>query len=189
MASHFRASELVVEFNGNLNQNFLFKPLMETLRGRWMISRVRYGDTGNLSSMPDIPGQYLCVDVKGKSFRVVDPLSFEENEPILRKANGILEQKNIGRGKSRARDEIKKENQTDSEIKSLLWQVLELADTGKLTVIQGTLPTRKQVLDMPGGLKIRYATTNQKTKKFVEGEELRDLEERHGIFRQGELVK
>ena len=189
MPNHFRSAELVAEFNGNLNQTFLFKPLMETLRGRWMVSRVRLGDTGALSGMPDIPGQMIAIDVKNKSYRVVDPLGFEENEQVLHKANSITEAKNIGRGKMRPRDEINKSNLSDSAVKSLLWQLLELFDGNKVTIVQGTVPTRKQVLEMPGKLQLRYATTNQKTPKFAEDEEIRALEERYGIVRPGDLVK
>lgn len=189
MAGRFRSSELVVELNGSLNQNFLFKPLMENLRGRWMVSRVKLGDTGALSGMPDLPGQHICVDVKQKSLRVVDPLDFPENEQLLAKANGILEAKNVGRGKMRPRDEINKNNLNDNAMKGLLWQLLELYDTGKLTVVQGTMPTRKQVLEMPGKLQLRYATSNQKTDKFCSGEELAELEERYGVVKPGDLAK
>lgn len=189
MASNYRSSEIVLEFNGDLNQNFLFRPLMEEFRGRWAVARVKLADKGALSSMPDIPGQCICIDTKAKSVRVIDPLSFDSNEQLLATANSILEAKNIGRGKMRARDEISHQNLKDTTLKSLLWHVLEMYDGGNLTVVQGTPPTRKQVLDMPGKLQLRFSTTNQKTNKFTSDEELRDIEERYGIARVGDLQK
>lgn len=183
MPNHFRSTELVAEFNGPLNQNFLFKPLMEILRGRWMVRRVKLADTGKLSAMPDLPGQYIAIDVKAKTYRVVDPLGFPENEDVLQAANAIRDATNIGGGKAKPRPEIVKQNVKDSDMKSLLWQVLELFESGDLTVVQGTMPSRKQVLEMPGALKLRYATMNQKTDKMATEEELRDLDEQYGITR------
>lgn len=185
---HFKSNELVVEINTRLNQSVLFLPLMETLRGRWMISRVKLADTGALSGMPDLPGQHICIDVKNKSVRVVDPLGFEENAQMLNKANNLASAKSVGQVKQRPRDELVRNNMPDWELKSLLWQVLNLYDGDKVSVIQGNLPTRKQVLDMPGSLKTRYSTTNQKTSKFCVGEELQELEERYGVKRSGDLA-
>ena len=150
----FKSSEIVVQLGGPNNQYFFFRPLAMRLRGTWSRhSPCMEGQTSELlGGFPDIPGVMVAVDVQGKVLRAVDPLGFKEHAETLAKAQEL-------RGNhDRAWDTSLLRNLTPSDVKTALWELRGLVDDEVAKVVNGTLPGRDAILDMPGDLKIRWGT-------------------------------
>jgi hypothetical protein len=150
----FTASEIVIEVNTPLNNNLLFKPLSMTLRGRWDNSRAT-GDwdyESTYRNMPVVPGIYVCLDLKAKTLRAVDPLSFEENAGLLSqvKAAALKHQGEVGPA-----TEVRRERLTDTEVKTALWEMHQHVEEKHATMVRGEMPRRDEVLGMPGQLLLR----------------------------------
>jgi hypothetical protein len=85
-SSKISPNEIVIEVATKQNSNLLFHPLGSmTLRGRWDPSNVRldWDDDSPYRGLPLVPGIYICLDMKARTLRCVDPLDFEQNEGLL----------------------------------------------------------------------------------------------------------
>ena len=165
--------EIVIELAGKKNQQFMFKPLMVVLRGRWTQANVRQTSTNTeIANLPDVPGIMVAVDVKRKTLRAVDPLGFRENKTVLDEVNRIM-----GRwiGEGRAWDTMTKKNLPEWEIKTALWNMRQFLDEGK-AIERSTVkvPQREDILSMPGELKLRYffSSKDRDQTEFATEEEL-----------------
>lgn len=157
----WKHNELVVELVGSKNEYFLFRPLRTRLRGRWsrnnIVGMAVSGRAPEYANMPDIPGIHVCLDVKGRILQAIDPLGFPENKKILDEANRI---RKPWQGEGQPWNDMVSKSLTDSEIKSAMWYIAALHRTGKTRLVHGGVPDRKDILKMPGRLKIRYHHVN-----------------------------
>lgn len=175
---NYRSGEVAFEFGGKQNQRYLFKPLGMTLRGRWITSRIHQTSEIGFTAMPEIPGQVVAVNAKAKTVRVIDPLSFEENENLLEEANRVKE---AHFGRSRPHPTTELSDMTDSDVKSVLWCLLEHAENGDCQVVHGREPTRRDVLQMKGQLRLRYMDSSQSTPRYATPDEMARFKEREGL--------
>ena len=164
------AGEIVVEFVGPRNQHFTFKPLGMRLRGRWVTSNVRREATRtNFTLHPDIPGVFVCLNIKKKVVRVLDPLTWDEYENTLKDANRV---RGSFFSEGRGWEPVVKDRLTESEIKSILWDLVQRQEGGDLVVHHGEIPDRQSVLDRKGQLRLRYGILMDKESVFATEEEL-----------------
>ena len=174
----YRTTEVAFEFGGSRNQQFLFAPFGERLRGRWTTANMNGESSIGFSAMPDIPGQAVAVDLSNKSVRIVDPLGFDENERILSEANNV---KAAYFGTSRPKDTSEFTDLATEDLKSVLWALLDAVDAGDARLVHGAAPTREDVLGLPGRLRLRYFDSSQKTDKYASQEEIERFKEKYGI--------
>jgi len=147
--------EIVIEIATKQNSNVLFHPLGSvTLRGRWDPSNVRldWDDDSPYRGLPLVPGIYVCLDVKGRTLRGVDPLGLEQNEGLLEtvKACAKADQGEVG-----PMLETRLERLNETEIKTALYRMWEAVDSKHAVVVQGEFPKREVILAMPGQLLLR----------------------------------
>jgi hypothetical protein len=144
----------VPEEYGPVNTQFFCKLFKAVLRGKWSSVGLT-GQTSalNLTSMPEIPGIHIAVDLKRKRIRALDPLAWAEHEETLARANAI--RSFITGYEGRPWDDMVISNATDTEIKTALWEMANWVKAKKANVIAGHLPPPEKVLELDGGLIVR----------------------------------
>ena len=162
---------------GPTNSNFLVKFFGAILRGRFAVSDIPNASSSNgYANMPVIPGIYVVISPKRKKLLAIDPLGFPENGHILRQANAIREPMEGKR--FRAWDDMVIENATATEIKTALMELRGYLDDKSARVIDGDMPSVKEILAMNGEVKVRYNflktvdATGEKESPFATQEEL-----------------
>jgi hypothetical protein len=169
----WKPGEIVVEFAGKKNQYFTMKSLAMRLRGRWVTSNVRREAVRtNFTLHPDIPGIYVCLDIKSKTIRLIDPLEWDEYKDTLEDANRV---RGTYFNKGRAWPTTVKEDLTAPEIKSILGEVLEREKGGDLVVHHGEIPGKQAVLERKGKLRVRYGTPLEGEDYYATEEEMEKL--------------
>ena len=164
----FTASEIVIEVDpvskpsriGSRrpptakNNYLLFKPLGIVLRGRWDNSRIQadYDYESPYRFMPIVPGMYICLDVKARTLRAVDPLSFDENAELLSQvqASAHKDQGEVGPSPESRLDRL-----GDTEIKTALWEMYQHLEEKHCRLVRGEMPRRDEILALPGQLILR----------------------------------
>lgn len=165
----FGPNEIVVEVAVPRNCQYAFKaPLHMALRGRW--ERQNMAGVMNQDSpyqkLPTVPGMMVAVDIKARTIRAVDPLSFEENADLLAEVHRCC--KAAGEGDVGPQPESKLAGLTESEVKTALWHLWEMLNPGtgrdgkpkepKARPVKGDLPRKADILAMPGQLLLREGT-------------------------------
>jgi len=100
MAKHFKADDLVIEIDCPKGERFGFPPCendfgpQRRLRSRHDLTKLTPGARGHLgkiaSHMPKVPGQHVILNIGMQMGRLIDPLAWEENRPILDKIDGLI---------------------------------------------------------------------------------------------------
>ena len=158
MNDHWRPGEIVVEFIGGKNNYVLYKPLGERIRGRWAAAKmVGMHSKKGYMGIPVIPGLCLCLSIKGKTIRIVDPLSFPEYEDTLDAANRIIA---VHQKAMKPHEERIIEHLTDNNIKSHIWHMFTFHFAGKAKLHHGTMPTAEEIVSMPGGLTTKFTASS-----------------------------
>lgn len=100
MAKHFKADDLVIEIDTPKGERYHFGPCgndfgpQRYLRSRHDITKLTPGPRGHLgqiANMPPVPGQHVVLNVGTRTGRLVDPLNWEVNEPLLDKLDALIQ--------------------------------------------------------------------------------------------------
>jgi len=151
----------------------LLKVFDKSFRGRFSIaSLANPGDAGKYAGMPDIPGIHVCVNIKGRTIKAVDPLGFPEHKSTLDAANRI--KANVQGVTERPCDTSIINRATPTELKSALWEMRSYVDERQAVIIEGTLPSGEEILKMEGQLKIRQHTDALRVTHFEEGRPVKE---------------
>lgn len=159
-----------VEFADDWCRNFTITspPLAgQDIRGRWDTARMArrkwdgdkrrvgtrdFGTAGNRLPSP-IPGAMLAVNIRRKKIRLFDPLmESQEGKDILKDYNEVI--KDIpalrnGNSEIVGFDAIEYDV-TDDQLKTLLIELLRKKDSKCIDLIDGELPTAKQIDSLDG---------------------------------------
>lgn len=159
--------ELVNERLGGV----FFGPMGEWLRSRYRKSVLQKDEFIEATSLlpEEIPGIQITVDVQNKRIIVVDPLSLPSNKQILDKISSAMRSANGNAPPSGYFTWQPKENCTNSEIKTWLFEIRKLLDAptfqskewrdnpskkrgGPMAEIMngGKIPSRQEIEKMPG---------------------------------------
>lgn len=159
-----------VEFADDWCRNFTITtpPLAGLdIRGRWDTARMArrqwpgdrrrvgmrdFGTDGNKIPSP-IPGLMLAVDVRRKKVRLFDPLvESKEGKAILDDYNEIIKSiPALKQGDSKIVGiEAVEYDLTDDQMKTLLLELLRKKDSKCIDMIEGDLPTAKQIEQLDG---------------------------------------
>lgn len=171
----FSNTEIVIEMAGEKNQNFLFGSFEATLRGRWNPMLIRDTSTGtDYGSLPIIPGIYVAIDLKKRTLRAIDPLGFPENADALAAVDRVVGGHQGGR--RGPADTMTRNNMTETELKTGLWEMHQWVESNKAVVVNGTMPEPKEILALPGELLIRRHFVGENETPYATPEEITRLE-------------
>ena len=147
-----RATELVVEMGNDRNDNIMFPPTKDFLRGRWAPAGLAAGERSrgrDPHQLPITPGLYVVVNVKNRLLRIEDPLAQEQHRETLAKLNAVL------RGWGEQRRELCPTKEiraaTDEQLATWVHHLRYLVETGNARVIHGAELLDKQP---PGRVKV-----------------------------------
>ena len=133
--------EVTIEIAGPINENVLFPPLQERMRGRWEKRKLPLGDTGEIYKLPDIPGLYIRVDPRSKTLQMIDPLGLPENADLMKEiARKYKEIAGLGSdlsGDKRPREGVRKVVKNDDEVATWLYWMWRLVSEGMAVKISG----------------------------------------------------
>lgn len=142
-------SEVVIECCTPKNQDVMFQPTSETYRGNWSNAKIPGTEMRPaIRQMPEIPGIHIAVDKENRTCRTYDPL--DKDKDVWERINGILEENPHQFSKMKPWPEVLHEDCDDNQVKTWLWWMRRLVDSGKARVRTGELPTGDEILSMPG---------------------------------------
>lgn len=153
--AHWKPTELVVEVGTNANNDCVFNPLGDTLRGRWNPKNYPGASAraSTLMSAPEVPGMYVVLDPTKRTLRAIDPLSLPENRGLLDKLNNAV--KPVF-GQQGAREETIQSQLTDGQIKTALWEMYSMVSDGRGWLVHGQMPAPQKIMEMPGRVRRRF---------------------------------
>lgn len=155
--------QFTVEFADDWCRNFTITtpPIAgQNIRGRWDTSRMArrpqrmrdLGNAGNRIPSP-MPGAMLRVDVRRKKAVLFDPLvETDDGKKILAEYNAVIKSipaLRIGDDKISGFEAIEYEL-SDDQLVTLLYELLRKKDSKCIDVIEGELPTAKQIESLDG---------------------------------------
>jgi len=142
-----------IEIAGERNQNVICPFDKQKVRGR--MDRGNYGgaEPGDIvKKFPTIPGICFVVNTAKSMIRRFDPLASLDNASLLKRIASLQGDLTGSMGKA---EEAKLWTElTEDEIKNFTMWCLRLIDMKLAKVVKGTLPTFKQIRDMPGSFRI-----------------------------------
>jgi len=174
MKHNWKAQELVLEIDAE-NAMVQFTPLAQRLRGSWS---ARYAPSQSRKAryhqMPDVPGQMIVLNAKERYLKIVDPLGFqtEEMSRLLDEINAIKES---WQGKSGAHPTQVHKDLTDTQIKTFLWYMHQIHETGRGKLHNGRMPNARTILSMPGKLQTKFYSSMQDDRKYATDEEIESM--------------
>ena len=136
-----------LELGDDQNSQIRIFALQRTLRGRWSNRNVVVQH--NLSTMPDIPGIHLTVNLRESKITISDPLNGDKKlcQRIRAAENqATLTVSTAGRC---GIDTVETVLNTD-QMKTVLLELNGLVASNSATVIKGQMPEYKQIEEMPG---------------------------------------
>lgn len=162
-------AEFEVEFgNDEKNLNFMLPFFERRVRGAYSMSNVRR-NVGDMSGLPDHPGERLRIAPRKRAFHLYDPLK-DDKDKVLQ-INRILRGKIISMPKyDPATHQFPESKQTDvdiDKIKSMIWMVMQLHEQGNCKVTKGKIPTQDEFDKMPGDTLYDPFSTNRYKPKYA----------------------
>lgn len=152
----WKPGEIVIEFiRVKGNSEVQFKSLMMRVRGAWSPENMtaKTALKTGFHTIPPIPGQYIALDVNAKTVRVIDPLGFRENAPLLAE---IFAKTETWLGPMRPHDTSVLKPMSVDLVKTVLFEMWEWVEAGKARVINGTMPSKQEILERKANLRRRF---------------------------------
>jgi hypothetical protein len=157
--------EVVIELGGARNENVHYGPLRKTLRGAWNRYHLPPGTTAiegsGVLNIESVPGMYLCLDVAGRTLRVVDPLALRDFAHLLPLIN-----QNVSGG---AKDwkpvpSERYEKLSDDQLATQVYWFRRLVETGlaRIAQLNGDWPS------VAGRERVDWFNTNPQAKKYAD---------------------
>jgi hypothetical protein len=150
-------SQYAIEVAGPHNDNLIFSPLQQKLRGRWDMAKVSHRDKTEGMKMlalavSVIPGQVVALNVDKSIGRIVDPLNDKDGKAILDKCNGVFAQYREVFGGQHDPHPDTTHNLNVDQVKTWLYAMRRLVDSGLAVPVSGgnPLPELDQIRAMPG---------------------------------------
>jgi hypothetical protein len=148
-----------VEACGQNNEQWIYAPLREKLRGHWSWAKVGHKDKSEYAKVlsqaaPEVPGQCILIDTDKKELVVFDPLiETPEGQRVLAAMNGVNERFGAESGgkKTGAERSILK-LRDENEVKTHLHFMRLGIDEGLAKTPNGgeSLPSLEEIAAMPG---------------------------------------
>jgi hypothetical protein len=152
--------KVVIEIAGPRNESHTFKPLMRRLRGRWDTANVAQKDKAEslkaISTVHFIPGIHISLDVDKKTGVVFDPLAepkdggTPEGHAIWEKIKPIMSQYPSFFSPTKPWPQSVKENMSQDEIKTWLYEMARTVEAGYARVVSGELMSSEEARKLPG---------------------------------------
>jgi hypothetical protein len=162
-----RLGEIVIEMGDDRNRRFLYAPTGQELRGWWKKANL-IGMTMDqrMTQMPDLPGMYICLDCKRARLRVLDPLNAPENKGLLAQAQAV--HKDVFRTNAGPETDKLEEGLNDTRLKTNLYWMRRLVDSGSARIVSGELPTLEQIETLPGMTRAEVWNSSARARKYRE---------------------
>jgi hypothetical protein len=161
---------VTIELGDNRNREMVFGPTKEIYRGRFLQANLFHDEvsTDGFANTPDVPGIWLSVDGMKRTLSVIDPLTLPQFANHWRMIKDFFKLvMHLPPEHEVSLQEAKViENARDTQIKSWLWWMRRLVDGTpakmdkynrrileggpQANVISGTLPTRNEIIALPG---------------------------------------
>lgn len=131
---------VTIEVNESRNNNVMFLPLSENLRGRWDAHRLNPGDQSiaGLHRIPVIPGLHVSVIAADRMCRVDDPLEMPGNRQLLAEINSVHKQ--IFKRELTFKSAVVRQPVDDDEMATWVYWMMRLVKGGLANVVTGSLP-------------------------------------------------
>lgn len=162
-----RLGEIVIELGDDRNRRFLYAPTGQELRGWWKKANL-IGMTMDqrMTQMPDLPGMYVCLDCKRARLRILDPLNAPENKGLLAQAQAV--HKEVFRTNAGPETDKTEEGLNETRLKTNLYWMRRLVDSGSARIISGELPTLEQIETLPGMTRAEAWNSSARARKYRE---------------------
>lgn len=162
-----RLGEIVIEMGDDRNRRFLYAPTGQELRGWWKKANL-IGMTMDqrMTQMPDLPGMYVCLDCKRARLRILDPLNAPENKGLLAQAQAV--HKDVFRTNAGPETDKVEEGLNETRLKTNLYWMRRLVDSGSARIVSGDLPTLEQIEVLPGMTRAEAWNSSARARKYRE---------------------
>lgn len=151
------AVSFTVELGDDNNRSITLSCLRQRCRGRWSISTLHARPQGGrdvgqaMSAMPDVPGIRVHVDGRSNSYRLYDPLW--DDPSLLDRINNVARRARLsGASVPFAPVEEVTAKADDDLFKTLVDELVRKVKDGQARVVEGKLPTERQIEQLPGRL-------------------------------------
>jgi len=136
-----------LELGGDNNQMIRVFTMQRTLRGRWSNRNIRVQH--NLSTMPDIPGVHLTVNLREGKVSVSDPLNADKK--LCQRIRHAENQASITVSQAgRCGIDSTESQMNPDQMKTLLLELHGLVNDGAARVVSGTMLDLAEIKAMPG---------------------------------------
>lgn len=151
--------QVVIEMTAPRSRRVIFKPNeSKPLRSRWNHAAAsRQGSasaslTELMAVAPDIPGMAIALDVKNRIGKVFDPLrETEDGRAIWSRMKPVLDANpDLCGPDTQPQKTSMRENMDEDAMKTWLWEMRKLVDSGVATVVSGQMPEKEQIRKLPG---------------------------------------
>lgn len=145
----------VVEFGDDYNRTITLNTIKQPVRGKFSLvnlAKRKEGAAdyiGKMAGMPDIPGMRLGLDFRKQKYKLYDPLARPENASLLKQINAVYK-KGVSGGAEFGPVETQMGEMNDDQWKTLLIELVNKKEAKCLRVVDGRLPTIKQIAKMKG---------------------------------------
>ena len=139
----------VVEMGDEHGGQIMVSTLSEVFRGRFPVSRM-HERPKTMGMLDDIPGIYFGINIRASRVSIWDPLEEKRNKDQVDRLNNVMvETKLKGRGPLRFMERRDTELPADT-FKTLVIELMTKVERGTATVVEGRLPTAKDLEAMDG---------------------------------------
>jgi len=151
--------QIIIEMTAPRSRRPVFKPNQsKPLRSRWNASSMLGQGTPApalvelMASAPEIPGMVIAIDTQKREGRIFDPLAeTPDGKAIWQRMKPVLDanQEVFGSNMQPQRTVVREGMEPD-DMKTWLWEMRKLVDSGAATVVSGQLPEKDQIRKLPG---------------------------------------
>jgi hypothetical protein len=153
------ANRITIEICGKRNQDYIFQPISEKVRGRkdsaYFPQRGRPEGLAELLGVaPVIPGEYIMIDLDKMEGHRLDPLrETETGQQIWEQISPVIRRHSLEFGNvlELRKPSVHKLSLDDGMlVKDWLWAMARAVEGGHARVVSGNLPTLEEISKMPG---------------------------------------
>lgn len=162
-----KVAEFEIELGCKRNRKKTWPPTQQQLRGAWIRANLTSDERSeSLEGIPDIPGIRIRISAMSRKALIYDPLGLPENAEELKKVQAAFE-KVVG-GKHSFMESIKRENMSETEIKTWVYWAMRLVASEDAKVTRGSIPSPQEIESMPGMTEISQFDSASRKNRFRE---------------------
>jgi len=158
--SEIAKTQYRIEVESPNNARLFFGPLARKVRGRWRAANVTHLDLApwfkGVTSIPEIPGECIWIDLEKREAGCVDLLSDPKNAGLMTKLRNFFT--TIGKPGITPKEPIHLRGLDANEIKDFLYWMARAVKAGHAAPVAGSpeLPKLEAIKAMPGKRKLNH---------------------------------